>query len=338
MMFNFKRTIGFQAIGSSLALGVACLVALPAMADGSKLPHTAEARTVLSLYSAAPVAWNGEMAGMRSRFDELRNSPGSDGVWMRTHGSRANITSTEQLGYEQRQIGLVVGADTSLSEELTVGVLAGSSRSDLDLATATKGAIDSVYLGAYASWMGKQGFYIDTLFKASQFSSRADAMSSDAGRVQGKFHQAGLGGSLEVGRRITLDDGWYVKPYGQFSALAVQGQEYRLSNGLEAGNNAAVSMNGKVGGQFGRRLGMAGGGTLQPYMKAAMFKEFTKTNQVRLDARTLDNNLTGHGGELGLGFLAQLTPEFVLNADFDHLIGQRIEQPFGVSVGLRYAF
>lgn len=57
------------------------------------------------------------------------------------------------------------------------------------------------------------------------------------------------------------------------------------------------------------------------------------------DFRVLDvDSLAGHGTEMGLGFAAQLTPAFQLNADFDYAMGQRVDQAYGVSAGLRYAF
>ncbi|WP_213879674.1 autotransporter outer membrane beta-barrel domain-containing protein [Pseudomonas sp. dw_358] len=295
-------------------------------------------QTVLGLYNAAPVIWNAETVGLRSRFDELRREPSTTGLWLRAQGARYNVSPVGATGYELRHGGLTLGADATLSEQFTVGVLVGTSQSNLDFSKGTKGRIDSAYLGAYAGWADADGLYVDALIKANRFSNRADVQMSDSVQARGKYHDYGIGGSLELGKRFDLAEGWYAKPYGQMAALSVQGKDYRLSNGLEASNNSVRSLTGKLGGQFGRTLAMAGGGTLQPYVKIAATREFANGNQVRINDQTIDNSLAGSGVELGTGFVAQLSPAWQLNADFDYGRGERVDQAYGVSAGLRYAF
>jgi outer membrane autotransporter protein len=299
---------------------------------------SSSARSVLGLYNAAPVVWQGEAAGLRSRLDELRGGQAQGGLWIRSQAGRYQIDGAHDLRYQLNQAGVTLGADARLNDELSVGLIVGTSRSDLDFSGGTQGTIDSVYLGTYANWTDADGYYVDALIKANRFSNRSQVMMSDGVKARGSYRDYALGGSLEMGRRLALDDGWYLKPYGQLSALSVQGQDYQLDNGLQASNNAATSLTGKLGSQFGRRLEMAGGGSLQPYAKIAVYREFADRNQARINGHTFDNSLAGRGAELGVGFSAQLTQAFQLNADFDYATGQRVSQDYGISAGLRYAF
>jgi outer membrane autotransporter protein len=300
--------------------------------------RSASTNAVLGLYNVTPVAWHGELAGLRSRFDELRRDSHSSGLWLRAQGARYSVKGADALNYQLRQSGFSLGADTQLGDALSVGVLAGTSRSNLDFSRGTQGNIDSVYLGTYATWLDADGYYVDALLKANRFSNRADVLMSDGVKTKGDYRAYALGGSVEAGRHWALADGWYVKPFGQLVALSVQGQDDGLDNGLQASNNATQSLTGKLGSQFGRRLEMAGGGSLQPYAKLAFYREFADRNQARVNNQTFANSLAGHGTEMGLGFSAQLTPAFQLNADVDYAVGQRVDQAYGVSAGLRYAF
>jgi outer membrane autotransporter protein len=300
--------------------------------------RSASAHTVLGLYNATPVVWQGELAGLRSRFDELRQDANSSGLWLRAQGARYVVEKADARSYQLRQSGVSLGIDARLGDQLSVGVLAGTSHSGLDFSRGTRGSIESVYLGTYATWLDAEGYYVDVLAKANRFSNRADVLMSDGVKAKGNYRDYALGGSLEAGRQWALADGWYVKPYAQLAALSVQGQDYALDNGLQASNNVAKALTGKLGSQLGRRLEMAGGGTLQPYAKLAVYREFADRNQARVNDQTFDNSLAGRGTEMGLGFSAQLTPAFQLNADFDYAVGQRVEQAYGVSAGLRYAF
>ncbi|WPP00512.1 autotransporter outer membrane beta-barrel domain-containing protein [Pseudomonas sp. HR96] len=299
---------------------------------------SASSQSVLGLYNAAPVVWSGELTGLRSRFDELRRTPAATGLWLRAQGAKYEVGHTDLRTYDMRQSGFTLGSDLALSQELTVGLLAGSSKADLDFSRGTRGSIDSVFVGAYAGWTEASGLYVDALVKANRFSNRADVLMSDGVKARGKYNDFGLGGSLELGKRLTLGEGWYLKPYAQLTALSVQGQGYRLDNGLTADSNAARSLNGRLGSQFGRTLAMAGGGTLQPYLKLAAAREFADGNQARINGQTFDNSLKGNSIELGTGFTAQLSEAWQMNAEFDYATGHRVDQPYGVSAGLRYAF
>ncbi|WPP00513.1 autotransporter outer membrane beta-barrel domain-containing protein [Pseudomonas sp. HR96] len=299
---------------------------------------SASSQSVLGLYNAAPVVWSGELTGLRSRFDELRRTPAATGLWLRAQGAKYEVGHTDLRTYDMRQSGFTLGSDLALSQELTVGLLAGSSKADLDFSRGTRGSIDSVFVGAYAGWTEATGLYVDALVKANRFSNRADVLMSDGVKARGKYNDFGLGGSLELGKRLTLGEGWYLKPYAQLTALSVQGQGYRLDNGLTADSNAARSLSGRLGSQFGRTLAMAGGGTLQPYLKLAAAREFADGNQARINGQTFDNSLKGNSIELGTGFTAQLSEAWQMNAEFDYATGHRVDQPYGVSAGLRYAF
>lgn len=92
--------------------------------------------SVLALFNTAPTVWYGELTSLRTRMGELRFNGGQAGGWVRTYGNKYNVAEANGLGYQQNQQGFSLGADAPLAMgdgHWLVGVLAGYSKSDLDL-------------------------------------------------------------------------------------------------------------------------------------------------------------------------------------------------------------
>lgn len=293
----------------------------------------------IGLFSAAPTVWYGESATLRSRMGELRTDSNQGGGWLRTYGNKHNMSAAGGIEYSQQQQGISFGADLPVSSsngQWLVGVMGGYSKSDLDLKAANKGKVDSYYVGAYSTWLADNGFYIDALIKANRFQNSADVTMRDGVKSKGDYNNYGVGASVEAGKHITFSDGWFVEPYAQVSGLWVSGEDYKLDNGLEASSNKADSLLGKVGSHLGRKFALDDGGFVQPYIKAAVAREFVTSNKVKVNESRFTNDLSGTRGEFGLGVAAQLTDVLQVHAGFDYMKGQNIEQPWGVNVGVRY--
>lgn len=298
-------------------------------------------RSVLGLFSAAPTVWYGELTTLRSRMGELRLGNGEGGGWMRTYGNRYNGSAAAGVGFKQNQYGLSFGADGALPSaggQWLLGVMGGYSKSDLDFQGGTSGEVDSFYVGLYSTWLGDNGYYVDALIKANRFQNESRVRMSDGQRSKGDYDHNGVGASLEVGRQFNLDDGWFVAPYGQVSALWVEGQSYGLDNGMQATSNHADSFLGKVGTHVGRTYNLEEGGYIQPYVKLAVAHEFSDSNRVSVNGNRFNNDLSGSRGEIGAGVMAQVSERLQLHGDVEYANGEHLEMPFGVNFGLRYSF
>lgn len=296
--------------------------------------------TALALYNAAPSIWKSELSTLRTRMGEIRNG-GTSGGWMRAYGNRLNATTGDGIDYRQQTSGLSLGADAPVdvsNGQLLFGVLGGYSKSDLDLSHGTKGKVNSYYVGAYGTWLLEDGYYLDGVLKLNRFRNKADVAMSDATKAKGNYTNTGIGGSLEFGRHIKLADDYFLEPFAQFSTVVIQGDDYRLNNGLEAKNQRTRSVLGKVGTSAGRNIPLKDGGVLQPYVRVAMAQEFSRNNDVEVNDSRFDNSLFGSRAELGAGVSVSLSERVQVHADFDYMKGKRVEQPWGANVGLRIAF
>lgn len=254
-------------------------------------------QSVLALFNAAPTVWYGELSTLRSRMGEVRMDEGKAGGWIRAYGNKFDVDASSGVAYQQTQQGLSFGADAPLpigDGQWLVGLLGGYSKSDLDLGRGTNGTVNSYYVGAYTTWLDSEsGYYFDGVLKYNRFQNESEVQLSDGKKTKGNYDNSGVGASLEFGRHITLDDGYFVEPYTQLSGVIIQGKDYDLDNGLAAEGDRTRSLLGKVGATAGRNFNLGEGKVVQPYIRAAYVREFAKNNQVKVNHNAFNNDLSG---------------------------------------------
>lgn len=296
-------------------------------------------QSVIALFNAAPTAWYGELSTLRTRMGEVRMDHGKAGGWIRAYGNKYNVDGSSGVAYQQVQQGLSFGADAPLpmgDGQWLVGLLGGYSKSDLDLSRGTTGTINSYYLGAYTTWLDEQsGYYFDSVLKLNRFQNESDVHLSDGKKTKGNYDSHGVGGSLEFGRHIKLADDYFVEPFTQLSSVFILGKSYDLDNGLSAEGSRTRSLLAKAGATAGRDFKWDDK-VVQPYIRAAFVHEFANNNEVKVNDNTFNNDLKGSRGELGVGVAMSLSDKVSIHADFDYSNGNKIDQPWGANVGVRY--
>lgn len=310
--------------------------------DASTRQISPGTQTVLGLFNAGPTVWYGELSTLRSRMGELRMNGGKAGAWMRSYSNKFDVSASSGTAYKQVQQGLSFGADAPLpfgDGQWLVGVLAGYSDSELNLARGSSGQVDSYYVGGYTTWLDpRSGYYFDATIKFNRLHNESKVNLSDGRQAKGDYANHALGTSLEFGRHIELSDGWFVEPYTQVSGVVIQGKDYQLDNDMRADGDVTRSLLGKVGTTLGRNIDLGEGRLVQPYLRVAYAHEFASNNEVKVNDNRFDNDLSGSRGELGAGVAVALAQNLQLHADFDYSNGEHIEQPWGASVGLRYSW
>ncbi|MBA6097005.1 MULTISPECIES: autotransporter outer membrane beta-barrel domain-containing protein [Pseudomonas] len=310
--------------------------------DGSRKVISPGTQSVMALFNAAPTVWYGELSSLRSRMGELRLDDGKAGGWLRSYGNKYDVAASSGVAYRQIQRGISLGVDAPLpvgDGQWLLGVLAGHSRSDLDLTGGTTGEVESYYLGLYTTWLDRQsGYYFDGVVKLNRFDNESKVALSDGSRAKGDYANHGVGMSAEFGRHIELDDGYFVEPFTQWSTAYFQTKDYHLDNGLKADGERAWSLLGKAGASAGRNYTFSDGRVLQPYLRAAYAHEFANNNAVKVNGHHFSNDLSGSRLELGAGLAVSLADKLQVHADIEHSRGEGINQPWGATIGLRYSW
>ncbi|MHC8342856.1 autotransporter outer membrane beta-barrel domain-containing protein [Pseudomonas sp. RT6P73] len=296
------------------------------------------ARAILALFNTPISVVHTEDASLRSRMGELRFNGGRSGAWVRTFGSQYNVADGSGVAYQQTQKGFSLGADARLAEsQWFLGLMAGYSKSDLNLDYGTSGTVESYYVGPYITWLdAASGYYFDAALKFNHFRNESKVGLSDGSRAEGDYDNSGLGGWAEFGRHIKFGNGFFIEPFTRFSSVVIQGKHYNLDNGMDADGDRARSMQGKVGSTFGRDFDFGNGKVVQPYISAAAGYEFAKNNEVQVNNNVFNNDLSGYRAEFGAGVAVALSETLQGHVDFNYEKGEHIEMPWRVNFGVRY--
>lgn len=297
---------------------------------------------VIGVHSALPTVWLGEQTALRTRMGELRFADGdTGGAWARTYGSRINARPTVGTGYSQDQWGVLAGADGVVSRNANghwlVGGMAGVSSNQLRFDTGSRGSIDSHTAGLYATWLGNNGFYVDTVAKYNRYTSEINVRMSDGTPSKGDFASHGFGASVEVGRMFTLPNQWFVEPFAQVAGMWAGGSDFTLDNGMHAETTATRSVLGTLGVNVGKTFETTKG-TFRPYAKLAVAHELIGSNSVTVNGIEMKNDISGTRFEVGAGVAAQMAKRLQVYVDGSYSVGTRVDKPWGVNVGARYQF
>ncbi|WP_434589030.1 autotransporter outer membrane beta-barrel domain-containing protein [Pseudomonas sp. R4-83] len=296
-------------------------------------------RAVTALFNTAITVLDGEAMSLRSRMGEVRFNHSKSGAWVRTYGSKYNVSDAFGDGYRQNQRGFTLGADAPLrigDGQWLLGVMAGQSESDLNLHRGTSGTIKSYYMGSYLTWIDNaNGYYVDSVIKFNRFQNEAKVGLSDGNRTKGDYDNSGISGSVEFGRQVKFDRGYFIEPYIQGTAAVIQGKDYKLANGLSVEGDRTRSMRGEAGTTFGRNLQLSNGIVLQPYLRAAIAHEFSKNNEVQVNNNVFNNDLSGSRAKVGGGVALNLSERWQAHAELEYMKGENIEMPMGATVGIQ---
>lgn len=299
-------------------------------------------RAVMAISAVAPTVIYGETVLLNNRMGDLRVNGGQTGGWVRSFGSRYSISNNAYgNGYSQNQYGISMGVDTPVQiagERVLLGVFAGYSKSNLDLSRGSSGEIDSTSIGLYGTWLGDNGYYLDTVAKLNHFQNDARVSMSDGRLTEGHYNNLGASVSGEFGKHIDFKDGYYAEVFTQWQAASVQGKDFSLDNGLKADADTTRSLQGKVGVTLGRGMTLSNGSVLQPHIRAAVVHEFVKNNEVRVNDNKFNNDLSGGQFEVGVGASWTLNDRWQLHAELDTSKGDTVTKDFGANMGVHYKF
>ncbi|MDR1305079.1 MAG: autotransporter outer membrane beta-barrel domain-containing protein [Verrucomicrobiales bacterium] len=265
-----------------------------------------------------------------------------ENIWIRSYGQQLNVGSqVAGKAYEQLIYGVDLGTDhkftLSADSDLYLGVYAGYGRSDLDYRTpGADGEINSYYGGLYATWLHSSGFYIDATFKAASVNNDLKAPYGTT-QLKASYSDVNLGGSIELGKKFTFTDDWFIEPQFQVNYLHILAENYTAGPmTISAQDLDALQL--RIGSLFGRTIKLANGGALQPYIKISGVETISSGGTLRNGYQHTRANTDGARAELGGGLIWQLDADNQLHLDYEASFGDKYDKPWGLTAGYRHQF
>mgnify|MGYP000869091657 CR=1 FL=1 len=265
-------------------------------------PALRAADLLMDMALAQLSTWRGENNDLHRRMGALR-AGGEPGAWVRGYGGRNEFGSYPTEG---RYSGVQVGIDRAASLHggtIFMGVAASTSSG-----TARNSALDGShrahFFGAYGSYMGKRGDYIDAIVKYGRMTNDATAVF-DGTAYTGGYGVNGWNISVEYGRRMPLRGHFYWTPQAELNYGHIGASSYTMRAGSMAGahidSDAVTSLIGRIGAQIGYEDER---GTV--YLKLGFLHEFKADLHMRAayGATSIDRSYSARDSyfEYGVGF------------------------------------
>jgi outer membrane autotransporter protein len=267
----------------------------------------------------------------------------SNSVWVRSYGNQYNVDNAYGDGYTQNQTGITGGADTVVDlggGAWVLGGFVGASHTKMDLKYGSSATVDSLNAGVYGSTFDvESGVFVNVMAKINQFDNKAKVTMSDGTRAKGDYKAMGASGSVAVGKHIRLKDDYFVEPQVQVSTGVTQSDSYRLDNGLEVKADTMRSFQGKVGVRGGRVITLDNGSLLEPSLSTAVNHEFVKTNEVKINDDSFDDDRASSSIEYGAGLKwAPAQRNWQVSGQVGGSKGTTVSQDWSGSLRLSYFF
>jgi outer membrane autotransporter protein len=260
------------------------------------------------------------------------------GTWVRGFGNGMRINDEASRGFDQNTGGFQLGADVrfnALHGDLYVGGFVSYFNASRDFLDNGNGSTNAISAGTYATWLNPQGWYADLVLKYTQlwnffFSPGSNGIISSA-----QYSVPALGGSLEVGKRFDMGE-FFIEPGAQLAGAWVSGNSYTASNGLNVGGSDQYSLRGRLGLRAGMHFSLSNGMALEPYLKVSAVQEFLTGDQINLDDIPFFPTVSGTMVDAAAGISGRLSQSLYLYGEYDYANGNRIRQPWALSLGLRW--
>ncbi|WP_433769844.1 autotransporter outer membrane beta-barrel domain-containing protein [Pseudomonas putida] len=319
----------------------------PAEPDNPPQPsHRPQAETLskganaaLGNQAAAAALVGAQMNATTGHFGDLRSGKDRGGLWTRAYGTEQRLDTGTSRAFQQQVNGMEIGADKALpfaDGTLYVGGLLGQGQGRQDFGEASKGTIDSITLGGYASYLNHSGLYVDSALKYSRLDNEINITSNLGHKIKASYKNHAVSADVQVGKHIDLGQDWFVEPQAGVQMARISKGSYTASNGLSVEQQAMTSVQSRIGGMFGRDLQLDNGVKVKPYAKATWITEHAGDSRVKVSGAKLDSDLPGSRAEMGGGVLVAAAEKHNFYVEGGYTKGSDIEQPWAVSVGYRY--
>jgi outer membrane autotransporter protein len=157
------------------------------------------------------------------------------------------------------------------------------------------------------------------------------------GQLKADYNDINLGGSIELGKKFTFKDDWFVEPQLQVNYLHILAEDYTTGPlNIKAQDLDALQF--RVGALFGRTIKLANGGAIQPYVKVSGVELISSGGEIKNGAQSARSNIDGARAEIGGGIIWQLNANNQLHLDYEASFGDKYDKPWGLTAGYRYQF
>ena len=291
-----------------------------------------------SALAASMMQMKADTNDLQRRLGDVRLNSDKHGVWGKYIGGKSKITDDAYVNqtYNMAQVGY----DT-LRGDWTVGgaLLYGTSNNDYALGS---GSGKTAGLAVYGAKQFKDGRYLDIIGKVNRLKNDFTVRNTLGTTLSGEYRNTGASLSVEYGKRIKKDNGFYIDPNAEltFSRLSGKSFDARTNTGstVHIDSDAVNSVIGRIGVGVGKESKNS-----NVFLKAALAHEFSgkmnATYSMTGEPTTgSEVNLKDTWLDLELGGSWSVRPNTYVYGTFTKNFGATVDNSYRIDAGIRHNF
>lgn len=291
-----------------------------------------------SALAASMMQMKADTNDLQRRLGDVRLNSDKHGVWGKYIGGKSKITDDAYVNqtYNMAQVGY----DT-LRGDWTVGgaLLYGTSNNDYALGS---GSGKTAGLAVYGAKQFKDGRYLDIIGKVNRLKNDFTVRNTLGTTLSGDYRNTGASLSVEYGKRIKKDNGFYIDPNAEltFSRLSGESFDARTNTGstVHIDSDAVNSVIGRIGVGIGKESKNS-----NVFLKAALAHEFSgkmnATYSMTSEPTTgSEVNLKDTWLDLELGGSWSVRPNTYIYGTFTKNFGATVDNSYRIDAGIRHNF
>ena len=291
-----------------------------------------------SALAASMMQMKADTNDLQRRLGDVRLNSDKHGVWGKYIGGKSKITDDAYVNqtYNMAQVGY----DT-LRGDWTVGgaLLYGTSNNDYALGS---GSGKTAGLAVYGAKQFKDGRYVDIIGKVNRLKNDFTVRNTLGTTLSGDYRNTGASLSVEYGKRIKKNNGFYIDPNAEltFSRLSGESFDARTNTGstVHIDSDAVNSVIGRIGVGIGKESKNS-----NVFLKAALAHEFSgkmnATYSMAGEPTTgSEVNLKDTWFDLELGGSWSVRPNTYVYGTFTKNFGATVDNSYRIDAGIRHNF
>ena len=244
-----------------------------AMVSNKTVLSTSESEIVSGAKSAlasSVMQMRADTNDLQRRLGDVRMNVDNQGVWGKYIGGKSKITDSAYVNqtYNMAQVGY----DTKRGNWIVGGAfLYGTNNNDYALGS---GSGKTAGVAIYGSKQFNDGRYLDIIAKGNRLKNDFTVHNSLGTSLSGDYHNTGASLSLEYGKRIKRNNGFYIDPSAELILSRLSGESFdaRTNTGstVHINSDAVNSAIGRLGIGIGKEAKNS-----NVFLKAALAHEFS---------------------------------------------------------------
>lgn len=300
-----------------------------------------------SAMASSAMLWRSGLRDMSQRLGDLHDAKVASGIWANVYGGQSQM-DRDNAFYKTSYHTYQAGYDKDLSAGWRVG--AGISYTDGDgkYVLGGEGDLKNTLFSLYATRIADNGSYLDIVAKGGKVKNEYTVYNEMKHFVKGDYDTTGYGLSVEYGKRIKSDSGFYIEPQAQLAWGRLNSADFTATSDMVdgKGNARTMGVSQDAFNSFVGRIGVGAGKVFKSgssfYAKASLLHEFQGSFKSAFDAeeaKKTELDLGGSWMNFQIGGSVKLANDSYFYGSYSRNFGNNdAADDWNINVGVRYSF